>query len=216
MTLAKNVLSASPPIHAWMPNQPHATIARISAGRFDPIVPYAARAKTGNGMPYFVPGCELSRIGIEHDRVAEHDREERLPPVHAGRDQPRRQHVGRDAVRHADPQRRVVVGRPVAPRDRHRREVVVVERARLDARGSRSSTRPSGSSIWLGGASVRMSVSHRARRCHSPAGARLGPRLRKRPAPFLPTNCVPLDDDLAAADDRAAARPATTVPSYGL
>ena len=63
MTLAKNVLSASPPIQAWMPNQPQATIARISAGRFEPIVPYAARANTGKGMPYFVPGCELSRIG---------------------------------------------------------------------------------------------------------------------------------------------------------
>src|SRR5688572_1289677 len=59
----KNVCSACPPIHAWMPNQPQATRARISAGRFDPTVPYAARAKTGNGMPYFVPGCELSSIG---------------------------------------------------------------------------------------------------------------------------------------------------------
>ena len=35
----------------------------MSAGRFEPAVPYAARAKTGKGMPYFVPGCELSRIG---------------------------------------------------------------------------------------------------------------------------------------------------------
>src|SRR5438874_4710108 len=62
-TLVKNVFSASPPIHAWMPNQPHATVARISAGRFDPIVPYAARAKTGKGMPYLVPGWEFRRIG---------------------------------------------------------------------------------------------------------------------------------------------------------
>src|SRR5215831_10951877 len=62
-TVLKNVFSASPPIHAWMPNQPHATRARISAGTLDPNVPYAARAKTGNGMPYFVPGCELRRIG---------------------------------------------------------------------------------------------------------------------------------------------------------
>src|SRR5258706_2442253 len=59
----KNVWRASPPIQAWMPNQPHATSARISAGRFEPAVPYAARAKTGNGIPYFVPGCELRRIG---------------------------------------------------------------------------------------------------------------------------------------------------------
>jgi hypothetical protein len=62
-TLEKKVWSASPPIHAWIPNQPQATRARINAGRFEPIVPYAARAKTGNGMPYFVPGCELRRIG---------------------------------------------------------------------------------------------------------------------------------------------------------
>ena len=35
----KNVCSASPPIHVWMPNQPQATSARISAGRFEPTVP---------------------------------------------------------------------------------------------------------------------------------------------------------------------------------
>ena len=46
-----------------MPNQPQATSARNIAGTFEPSVPYAARANTGNGMPYFVPGCELSRIG---------------------------------------------------------------------------------------------------------------------------------------------------------
>src|SRR6266581_7411859 len=63
MIVVNIVCSASPPIHAWMPNQPQATSARISAGTLDPRVPYAARAKTGNGMPYLVPGCELSRIG---------------------------------------------------------------------------------------------------------------------------------------------------------
>src|SRR5690606_7852918 len=63
MNALKNVFSASPPIHACMPNQPHATKARINAGKLEPAVPYAARAKTGNGMPYFVPGCEFRRIG---------------------------------------------------------------------------------------------------------------------------------------------------------
>src|SRR5436190_2645007 len=63
-TIALNIVcTASPPIHVWMPNHPQATSARISAGTFDPSVPYAARANTGNGMPYFVPGCELSRMG---------------------------------------------------------------------------------------------------------------------------------------------------------
>ena len=33
------------------------------AGTFAPKTPYAARAKTGKGMPYFVPGCELRTIG---------------------------------------------------------------------------------------------------------------------------------------------------------
>jgi hypothetical protein len=37
-------------------------------------------------------------------------------------------------VRHGDPQRGVVVSGPGAPRERHRREVVVVERTRLDSR----------------------------------------------------------------------------------
>src|SRR5580765_7771707 len=64
LIVLKKVLSASPPIHAWMPDQPHATRERISAGTFDPSVPYAARAHTGNGIPYFVPGCEFRRIGI--------------------------------------------------------------------------------------------------------------------------------------------------------
>src|ERR1043166_4713074 len=59
----KKTCSACPPIHAWMPNHPQATMARMIAGRFEPYVPYAARAKTGKGMPYFVPGWELRRMG---------------------------------------------------------------------------------------------------------------------------------------------------------
>ena len=77
----------------------------------------------------------------QHDRVAEEDRDERLPPVHAGRHQPRREHVGGNAVRHADPQRGVVVGRPRAPRDRQRREVLVVERASSRLGSCRSARR---------------------------------------------------------------------------
>src|SRR5690349_20197710 len=58
-----NVCSALPPIQHWNPNQPQATIALMMAGRFDPYTPYADRANTGKGMPYFVPGCEFSRMG---------------------------------------------------------------------------------------------------------------------------------------------------------
>ena len=118
-----------------MPNHPQATSARISAGTLEP-----KRAVRGAGEHRERNAVLRARVRVqedrdEHDRVAEQDREERLRPVHAGRHQPRRQHVGGNAVRHADPQRGVVVGRPVAARQRHRRQILVVERARLDAAG---------------------------------------------------------------------------------
>jgi hypothetical protein len=47
-----------------MPNHPHATMARSNAGMFEPSVPNDARTSTGNGTPYFVPGCALSVIGM--------------------------------------------------------------------------------------------------------------------------------------------------------
>jgi hypothetical protein len=57
------VLSASPPIHVWMPNQPQATSARRIAGTLAPFTPNAARQSTGNETPYFVPACALRIIG---------------------------------------------------------------------------------------------------------------------------------------------------------
>ena len=47
-----------------MPNQPHATKARIIAGMFAPSVPNDARSSTGKGTPYAVPGCALSVMGM--------------------------------------------------------------------------------------------------------------------------------------------------------
>ena len=54
---------ACPPNHDWIPNHPHATIARNIAGIFDPRVPKLARTNTGNGIPYFAPACAFSSIG---------------------------------------------------------------------------------------------------------------------------------------------------------
>jgi len=54
---------ASPPIHVWMPNHPHATMARRTAGTFAPFTPKLARHSTGNEMPYFVPACAFRIIG---------------------------------------------------------------------------------------------------------------------------------------------------------
>ncbi len=68
----------------------------------------------------------------QHYRVAEQNRNQGLPPVHARADQSRRQHVSRNAVRHADPKRRIVVGRPVTFRNFDRRQVAIEERAPAD------------------------------------------------------------------------------------
>src|ERR687889_932298 len=52
-----------------MPNQPHATSARAIAATFAPRMPKLERTSTGNGIPYLVPGCEFSRIGIRTIRL---------------------------------------------------------------------------------------------------------------------------------------------------
>ena len=52
-----------------MPNQPHATTPRRSAGTFDPRTPNDARASTGNGMPNRVPACAISTIGMHTIRL---------------------------------------------------------------------------------------------------------------------------------------------------
>ena len=55
---------ANPPIQVWIPNQPQATSARSREGMCAPWIPKLARASTGNGTPYFVPGWPLRTIGI--------------------------------------------------------------------------------------------------------------------------------------------------------
>src|SRR5436190_3491479 len=52
-----------------MPNQPHATTARSTAGTFAPRTPNADRAITGKGIPYFVPACEFNSIGISTTKL---------------------------------------------------------------------------------------------------------------------------------------------------
>ena len=64
-----SVSSASAPIQVWIPNQPHATSARAIAATFAPRMPKLERTSTGKGMPYFVPGCELSSIGMSTIRL---------------------------------------------------------------------------------------------------------------------------------------------------
>src|SRR3954447_20574780 len=58
-----SVSSASAPIQVWIPNHPHATRARAIAATLAPRTPKDERTSTGNGIPYFVPGCPLSSIG---------------------------------------------------------------------------------------------------------------------------------------------------------
>ena len=64
-----SVSIASAPIHVWIPNHPQATSARAIAATFAPRMPKLERTSTGNGMPYLVPGCALSSIGIRTIRL---------------------------------------------------------------------------------------------------------------------------------------------------
>src|ERR1017187_3956010 len=70
----------------------------------------------------------VEQHGDQHNQVAEQDRADGLPPAHAARDQPRRQHVSRDADAHRHPQGNVVIESPRAPLLGDGREVFVVER----------------------------------------------------------------------------------------
>ena len=47
-----------------MPNQPHATMPRATAGILAPVGPKEERSSTGKGMPYLVPAWPTSTIGI--------------------------------------------------------------------------------------------------------------------------------------------------------
>ena len=73
-------------------------------------------------------GVRVEHHRNEHDEVAEENREDGLPPIHAAADERRGEHVGRDAGRHGNPQRGETADAPFAPRGRHRREVVIVKR----------------------------------------------------------------------------------------
>src|SRR4029453_9915832 len=57
-------LTAMPPNSVWMPNQPQATSARISAGTLEPMIPNEERSITGKGMPNLVPPNALRISGI--------------------------------------------------------------------------------------------------------------------------------------------------------
>ena len=87
-------------------------------------------------MPYFVPACEFSEDGDEHDDVADQNRHDRLTPAHSRADQSGCQHVGRNAVSHGDPQGRKVVRPPGALFRRRGREILVVEPVRVSGSSS--------------------------------------------------------------------------------
>ena len=59
-----NRCTAIPPNRVCTPNQPQATIARISEGTLEPMMPNEARRTTGQGIPYRVPGNALRVRGI--------------------------------------------------------------------------------------------------------------------------------------------------------
>ncbi len=118
-----------------MPNHPQATSARINAGRFEPDGAVGGAREDREGDAVLRARVRVEEDGDEDDGVAQQDRDDGLPPAHPHRHEAGGQHVGGDAVGHADPERGVVVGRPVAPGDGDGGQVRVVEGALLDERG---------------------------------------------------------------------------------
>jgi hypothetical protein len=70
----------------------------------------------------------------EHDRVAQKNRDHRLPPVHAGFDKTTRKRVSGDHNAHANPERRDVPGGPGSFRDRGRSQIAIPEWAMRNIR----------------------------------------------------------------------------------
>ena len=77
-------------------------------------------------------GMRIEKYRDKDDRIPEQYGDQRFPPIHSRRDQTRRQKIGRNAMRHRDPQRGIVIRGPVAPDDRNRCKVDIVKRRRLD------------------------------------------------------------------------------------
>ena len=65
---ASSVFSARPPIHVWMPNQPHATSARSIAGTFAPLHAEAGAAQHRERDAVLRAGVRVQDHRHEHDR----------------------------------------------------------------------------------------------------------------------------------------------------
>ena len=119
---------ACPPIQHWMPNQPQATRARITAGTFAPRTPNEARTNTGKGMPYFfAPACALRSMGTRTIRFPNRIVPTACHQLIPARDETAGEHVGGDADGHGNPERGVVVDAPGALGLGDGREVFVVQ-----------------------------------------------------------------------------------------
>src|SRR5688572_15309254 len=81
--------------------------------------------ENGEGDSVFCSSVCVENHGYEYDRVAQHDRDHRLPPVHACLNKATRESVGGNHHAHANPEGSDIPGRPGALFDCCRREVFV-------------------------------------------------------------------------------------------
>ena len=128
-------LIASPPIQVLIPNQPHATSARRTAGTFAPSDAKRRARKYGEGNSVLGAGVRVEQHRHEDQHVSQEHGEDGLLPVHSARDHAARQQVRGNVDAHRDPQRGVVVGAPTAARGGNRREVFVVKGTGADGFG---------------------------------------------------------------------------------
>jgi hypothetical protein len=76
-------------------------------------------------------GVRIQEDRHKHNRVPQQNRAQRLFPAHSRADQSGGQHVGRNAMRHRDPQRREVVCAPRTLLGARRSQVLVVKPRRV-------------------------------------------------------------------------------------
>jgi hypothetical protein len=88
--------------------------------------PETCSGKYRERNPIFCAGVSIEDHGYKDDDIAQEDRQNRLPPIHAPFYERTCQHISGYAQTHADPQCCVIPGRPCPLIFRHRCQVFAV------------------------------------------------------------------------------------------
>ena len=97
---------ASPPIQVWMPEPAAGDERAHKRGYMRPANAKCRTRKRRERNAVLGAGVAVNGERQQHQRIAEENRQQALPPVHPAFDHTCSQHIGRNAHAHPDPQRR--------------------------------------------------------------------------------------------------------------